>query len=103
MSSSVSTKGLLNLIVVYLIWGSTYLFIRLTVREGSGFPPFAMAAGRTLCASVVLFVLAMGFKLPLRLSGPELKILAVSGLLLWVGGNGLVVWAERQADSSAAR
>ena len=79
MSSSLSTKGLLNLFVVYLVWGSTYLFIRLTVQEGSGFPPFAMAASRTLCASVVLFGLAFGFKQRLRVSGPQLKVLIVSG------------------------
>jgi drug/metabolite transporter (DMT)-like permease len=102
MSPSVSTKGLLNLIVVYLVWGSTYLFIRLTVREGSGFPPFAMAAGRTLCASAILFGLAVVFGHRLRLSGPDLWVLFLSGLLLWVGGNGLVVWAERHADSGYA-
>ena len=102
MSSSLSTKGLLNLFVVYLVWGSTYLFIRSTVQEGSGFPPFAMAASRTLCASVILFGLASGFKQRLRVSGPQLKVLIVSGMLLWTGGNGLVVWAERQADSGYA-
>ncbi|MEW6185191.1 MAG: EamA family transporter [Thermodesulfobacteriota bacterium] len=102
MSPSASTKGLLNLIVVYLVWGSTYLFIRLTVREGSGFPPFAMAASRTLCAAVILFALAIVFKNPLRLTGPDLKVLVLSGLLLWIGGNGLVVWAERHADSGYA-
>lgn len=102
MSPSVSTKGLLNLIVVYLVWGSTYLFIRLTVREGSGFPPFAMAAGRTLCASAILFGLALVFRHRLRLTGPDLQVLLLSGLLLWVGGNGLVVWAERHADSGYA-
>ena len=102
MSDSISTKGMLNLIVVYLVWGSTYLFIRLTVQEGSGFPPFAMAASRTLCASAILFILAVVFGHRLRLPGPELRVLIASGLLLWVGGNGLVVWAERQADSGYA-
>ncbi|MBI4763352.1 MAG: EamA family transporter [Deltaproteobacteria bacterium] len=102
MSPSVSTKGLLNLIVVYLVWGSTYLFIRLTVQEGSGFPPFAMAAGRTLCASAILFGLAILLGHRLRLMGPDLRVLLLSGVLLWVGGNGLVVWAERHADSGYA-
>ena len=46
MAKSISTKGMLNLIVVYLIWGCTFLFIRLAVHEGSGFPPFAMAGSR---------------------------------------------------------
>ncbi len=93
---------MLNLIVVYLVWGSTYLFIRLTVQEGSGFPPFAMAASRTLCASVILFALAIGFRYPLRVTGSELRVLLVSGLLLWIGGNGLVVWAEQHAASGYA-
>jgi drug/metabolite transporter (DMT)-like permease len=79
---------MLNLIVVYLVWGSTYLFIRLTVQEGSGFPPFAMAASRTLCASAILFILAVVFGHRLWLPGPELRVLIASGLLLWVGGNG---------------
>ncbi|MBI5583161.1 MAG: EamA family transporter [Deltaproteobacteria bacterium] len=102
LSPALSTKGLLNLFVVYLVWGSTYLFIRLTVQEGSGFPPFAMAASRTLCASAILFGLAVAFGQRLRLPGSQLKILIVSGILLWTGGNGLVVWAERQADSGYA-
>jgi drug/metabolite transporter (DMT)-like permease len=102
MSPSLSTKGLLNLFVVYLVWGSTYLFIRLAVQEGSGFPPFALAASRTLCASVILFGLALSFKQNLRLTGPQLKTLIVSGILLWTGGNGLVVWAEHQAASGYA-
>jgi drug/metabolite transporter (DMT)-like permease len=102
MPPSLSTKGLLNLLVVYVVWGSTYLFIRLTVQEGSGFPPFAMAASRTLCAAGILFALAFAFKQGLRLPGPQLKVLIVSGILLWLGGNGLVVWAERQADSGYA-
>ena len=102
MSSSLSTKGMLNLIVVYLVWGSTYLFIRLTVHEGSGFPPFAMAASRTLCASAILFVLAKGLGQWSRPSGSELRVLIVSGLLLWLGGNGLVAYAEHQANSGYA-
>jgi drug/metabolite transporter (DMT)-like permease len=102
MSLSISAKGMLNLIVVYLVWGSTYLFIRLTVHEGSGFPPFTMAASRTLCASAILFVLAKGFGHWSRPSGPELRVLIVSGLLLWLGGNGLVTYAEHHANSGYA-
>ena len=102
MSTSVSTKGMLNLIVVYLVWGSTYLFIRMAVREGRGFPPFAMAASRTLLASAVLFSAAFLAGLELRRPRAELKILAASGILLWLGGNGLVTWAERNMHSGFA-
>ena len=61
-----------------------------------------MAASRTLCASMILFGLARGLGHPLRPSGPELRVLMFSGLLLWLGGNGLVAWAERRADSGYA-
>ena len=102
MEKSVTTKGLLNLIVVYLVWGGTFLFIRLAVHEGSGFPPFAMAGSRTLCASAILFSLAKVLGYPLRISGPERRVLILTGILLWLGGNGLVAWAERQVNSGYA-
>jgi drug/metabolite transporter (DMT)-like permease len=102
MSTSLPIKGLLNLVVVYLVWGSTYLFIRVAVREGSGFPPFTMVASRILCASVILFAVAWLLKNRLSVSRSELRLLVVSGLLLWLGGNGLVTWAERHADSGYA-
>jgi drug/metabolite transporter (DMT)-like permease len=102
MPTSLPIKGLLNLFVVYLVWGSTYLFIRVAVREGSGFPPFAMAASRTLCGAAILFLLARLLSHRLRVSRDELRLLALSGLLLWLGGNGMVTWAERHADSGYA-
>ncbi len=102
MPTSLPIKGLLNLVIVYLVWGSTYLFIRVAVREGSGFPPFAMAASRILCAAAILFLLAWLLRHRLSVSRSELRLLVVSGLLLWFGGNGLVTWAERHANSGYA-
>jgi drug/metabolite transporter (DMT)-like permease len=102
MEKSISTKGLLNLIVVYLVWGATFLFIRLAVHEGSGFPPFAMAGSRTLCASIILFALAKILRYPFKISGSEMRMLILTGILLWLGGNGLVAWAERQVSSGYA-
>jgi drug/metabolite transporter (DMT)-like permease len=102
MPTSLPPKGLLNLVVVYLVWGSTYLFIRVAVREGSGFPPFAMAGSRILCAAAILFPLAWLLRHRLAVSARELRLLAVTGLLMWVGGNGMVTWAERHADSGYA-
>lgn len=102
MDTSLSLKGLLNLFVVYLAWGSTYLFIRVAVREGSGFPPFAMVASRTLCASLILFLIAGLFRKRLRLPRRELGVLALSGIMLWLGGNGMVTWAEHHVNSGYA-
>jgi drug/metabolite transporter (DMT)-like permease len=100
--ASITSKGILNLAVVYVIWGSTYLAIRIAVREGAGFPPFALAASRVLAAASILFVWTVLRRGRLRPSRGELVVLAGSGVLMWVGGNGLVTWAETRADSGLA-
>lgn len=94
--------GLAHLSVVYLVWGSTYLAIRVAVREGSGFPPFVMAMTRILTASVLLLGWARLRRERIRLSRRELLLLAGTGVMLWVGGNGLVTWAEMRAASGLA-
>ena len=96
---SVSWAGLVNLLVVYVVWGSTYLAIRVAVREGSGLSPFFLGASRTFAAAVLLFAwnLLRGRRV-LPCAG-EWRVLVPSGLLLWVGGNGVVNWAEQTVDS----
>lgn len=94
--------GLAHLFVVYIVWGSTYLAIRVAVREGSGFPPFVMAGTRVLAASLLLFAWARWRGNPLAASAREIAVLGLSGILLWVGGNGLVVWAVQYAHSGYA-
>jgi hypothetical protein len=49
-------KALAHLVVVYVVWGSTYLAIRLAVREAGGFPPFALGAVRILIAGSALLL-----------------------------------------------
>ena len=100
--SSPAAKGLANLAVVYVIWGSTYLAIRLAVREGAGFPPFALGAIRVLIAGGFLLGWAAARRMRVRLTRGEWVTLAISGLLMWPGANGLVNWAEQRADSSYA-
>ncbi|MCP4572313.1 MAG: EamA family transporter [bacterium] len=94
--------GLLHLMVVYVVWGSTYLGIRIAVMEGSGFPPFMMAGLRVVAASAILLTWAKLKGERIRLHGGEWVLLAGSGLLLWIGGNGLVTWAEMRASSGLA-
>ncbi|MBU1660333.1 MAG: EamA family transporter [Chloroflexi bacterium] len=94
--------GLLNLFVVYIIWGSTYLAIRFAVRDGSGFPPFMLGATRVAVAGILLISWSALTRKRIKPTRQELITLAASGLLLWVGGNGLVNWAEQRADSGLA-
>jgi drug/metabolite transporter (DMT)-like permease len=98
----VTWAGLSHLFVVYLIWGSTYLAIRLTVREQAGFPPFTVVALRVLAAGILLLAWAKVSGMRLRPTRAEWITLAGSGILLWGGGNGLVSWAEQRADSGYA-
>jgi len=101
-STKLNPTGVLHLIVVYLVWGSTYLAIRVAVREGGGFPPLTLGLMRAAVAGVLLLAWAALARQRLKPTKEELWVLVGSGLLLWLGGNGLVTVAEQRADSSLA-
>jgi drug/metabolite transporter (DMT)-like permease len=79
------------LLAVYLIWGSTYLAIRFAVET---IPPFLMAGTRFLVAGLLLVIwrYLAGDPRPTRKQWLSASIV---GLLLLLGGNGLVSWAEQ--------
>jgi drug/metabolite transporter (DMT)-like permease len=81
---------------IYLIWGSTYLAIRIGVDT---MPPFFLAAVRFLLAGGLLYAWARfrGDPAPSRATW---KRAAWLGLLFFVLGNGLVVWAETRVPSA---
>jgi drug/metabolite transporter (DMT)-like permease len=95
-----NTAGFFHLMVVYIVWGSTYLAIRMAVREGAGFTPFMMAGSRAIIAGLILLVWAILSNQPLRISLRAFIPLALSALLLWLGGNGLVTWGSQYVDSA---
>ncbi|MBN2146535.1 MAG: EamA family transporter [Anaerolineales bacterium] len=86
------------LIAVYIVWGSTYLAIRFMVET---MPPFLSAGVRFLLSGLILFAWrrAAGDARP---SGGEWKAAAIIGLLLLLGGNGALVWAEQRIPSGIA-
>jgi drug/metabolite transporter (DMT)-like permease len=86
------------LIVVYLIWGSTYLAIRYAVETT---PPFLMAAVRFIFSGGFLYTLRR-FKGDPRPEAVEWRSAATIGVFLLVGGNGGVAWAEQFVTSSLA-
>ena len=93
-------SGLIHLFLVYIVWGSTYLAIRVAVQDGSGFPPMIMSATRVFAGCLILFGLVKFLKRkPIVVPQKELIILAISGLALWWGGNGLVAIAETTVAS----
>jgi len=98
----ISFQALVPVFIVYLAWGATYLAIRFGVREGSGFPPFSFASVRYLSAGGVLWLWGILRQRRMRPTKEEWRTLVLSGILMLVGGNGMVTWAEQQADSSLA-
>lgn len=102
MPKRITPLGLFHLFVVYIAWGSTFLAVRVAVREGSGFGPFAMAGSRLFTASILLFLIAMLLRRKVRPTLSELKMLFFTTFLIWVGGHGSVVWAEQVLDSGYA-
>jgi drug/metabolite transporter (DMT)-like permease len=97
-----SLAGLFSLFVTYVVWGSTYLAIRVAVRDGAGWGPFWLGATRVLAAAAALFLFNALRGARLKPTRAELGILAATGVLLWVGGNGAVNWAEQRIDSGLA-
>jgi drug/metabolite transporter (DMT)-like permease len=87
--------------VVYVVWGSTYLAIRVVVET---MPPFLSAGARFLVAGAVLaaFLLLRRGASGLRITRRELVTSAVVGTLLLLGGNGLVMVAEQDVPAGLA-
>jgi drug/metabolite transporter (DMT)-like permease len=95
MPPSSSRSAYLAWAVVCLVWGTTYLAIRVSLET---IPPLLMAGCRwTVAGSIILAVLKIrGEPIPPRSHWPALTLL---GILLMGFGNGCVVWAEQTIPS----
>ena len=71
--------GLLHLLVVYIVWGSTYLAIRVAVQAGAGFPPFTMAMMRVVVAAAILLGWSRLRRERIRLDRSEFVLLLFRG------------------------
>ena len=91
-------KVVIAFAIVYIVWGSTYFFIRLSVEH---IPPMLVGVLRYLVAGLLM----LGWCLIRReriftkgVIGPAF----VSGFLLLCGGNGILIWTEQYIPSSLA-
>ena len=84
--------------IIYFVWGSTFLAIRIGVHE---VPPFLFAAMRFLVAGLALYLwmLARGEPSPSRRQWASASLLA---LLIFVFDYGLLFWAEQRVPSGIA-
>lgn len=91
-------KTLLAFGIIYFVWGSTFLFIRIGVRE---LPPLLFAALRFFPAGLVLYLwmIIKGETSPTPRQWRSATLLA---LLIFVGDYGLLFWAEKHVPSGIA-
>ena len=86
------------LLLVYIIWGATYLGIRYAVET---IPPFLMAGTRFLVAGTILTIWRRSAGDPAP-TGRQWLRAGLVGLLMLLGGNGLISLAEKTVASGIA-
>ena len=89
-SASSRTKIILAFAFLYVVWGSTYLGIRLCVEE---MPPLLFAGARNFLAGCLTLTGAFLFTQARWPSRRQALAAAVMGLFLFLGGNGGVAWS----------
>ncbi len=87
------------LAIVYVVWGSTYLGIKLAVRT---LPPVLTAGTRFLAASAMLALVLALLRRPLRVTRREALGAGALGVMLLGAGVGMVHVAEQRIDSGVA-
>lgn len=92
------SKIWLALLALYIVWGSTYLGIKVAIET---IPPFFHGSIRFLISGIILVVWqkSAGQSMPTR---KQWISAAIIGTLLLLGGNGLVSWAEQFIPSGIA-
>lgn len=95
-------KGLIlfSYLTLYVVWGSTYFFIKMAVTT---IPPFYVLGLRFTGGGLLLLALAgFGGRLRARPTFRQLGASFLLGALLLIGGNGLITIAEQKVDSYLA-
>jgi drug/metabolite transporter (DMT)-like permease len=91
------TRLIVAFAAVYVLWGSTFLAMRFSIRT---IPPFFMAAVRHLLAGTLLIAFSAR-RLTRWPSRAEWRDAALVGVLL-LGANGTVAWSEQRVPSGTA-
>jgi drug/metabolite transporter (DMT)-like permease len=101
MSSSTKKSASLLMVIlafaiVYIVWGSTYFFIQIAVKD---FPPFILGALRFIIAGILMAAWCI-FKGENIFASGGIKQAAISGILMLFCGNGIIIWVEQDMPSA---
>ena len=86
-------------LILCLIWGSTWIFIKLGLRD---LPPITFASARFVLAAAIVFVIIRIQKIPLPTSVAEWKLLGLTGFLQFALNYSSVFWGEQYITSGLA-
>lgn len=86
----------LAFLIVYIVWGSTYFFIR---KALNGFPPFLLGGIRFIAAGLIMMIWVL-IKKENLFDWDTIKSAAISGFLILFLGNGTVIFVEQYVASS---
>ena len=92
-------KARVVFLLLCCIWGSTWLFIKLGLRD---LPPVSFAAVRFLLASSILFAIVAARRVRLPRTSSEWALIAGTGVLAFTLNYGLVFWGEQHISSGLA-
>lgn len=87
---------LLAFAIVYIVWGSTFFFIRVAVQ---GFPPMLMGAARFITAGLLLMAWCL-YKGDKIWNKRDIINSGISGILLLFVATGIVIWVEQTLPSA---
>lgn len=93
------TKAYIAYAFICIIWGTTYLAIRVAVMH---YPPFLMAGTRQVLSGLILGSLALLINRKADFSSKNIIRQGTIGFLLITMGNGLVTWSEQYIQSGVA-
>ena len=92
-------KSRLVWLLLCLVWGSTWLFIKLGLND---LPPLTFAGIRFVIAAIILFSLIAVRRIPFPTRARDLVFLAATGILSFSLNYGLVFWGEQYISSGLA-
>ncbi len=87
-------------LILCLIWGTTWIFIKIGLDEH--LPPLAFAAARFILAVSILFVVIRVKKIPLPKTAKEWRLIALTGVLQFSVNYSMVFWSEQYITSGLA-
>src|ERR1700747_1865486 len=97
-SAAPRTHVLVAFAAVYVLWGSTYFFIRIGVET---IPPFVLAGIRHIALGLVFYPLFRHISKE-KPTLAQWRTTIITGLLLLLCGNGALSWAETRVPSGIA-